>query len=237
MIPMLTAGLMVRAARTLPAKRREVVALVARPTGVVHVAVSALTPSGRWMSSAGRTVCHQRTGRLTVIGRAGGLPAITGRRLCVRCTRALARRTEVPGLDGRPMTRDQEADAFELLTPSQLAAMTTTCTTVEETHQLGRLALVLFGPVTGKRAALRTPREQQVVDLHDTVHATRRRLTTAAMTDDEREAIARNREVETADHARIQAGRRQVAARDRAIDRQARGDYLMPHERQLLNSA
>lgn len=237
MIAMLTAGLMVRAARTLPAARRDCVALVRRPRGVIHVAVTPLTPSGRWAARTGRTVCHARTGRLIVVGRRGGLPDLGARPLCKRCLKVLATRTDVPGLDGFPMTREQETEVFELITPQQLAAIATTCRTVDETHQVGRLASVLFGPATVKPAPRRTPAEQAVVDLNDTVHAVRRHLTTAAMTDEEREAVARARELETAEHARVQTARRRNDARDRALDRRASGSYLMPHERELLTSA
>lgn len=237
MIPLLSAGLMVRAARTLPAGRRDRVALVCRPRGVVHVAVAPLTPSGRWLIAGGRTVCNTHTRRLAVVPRCHELPDIAGRRVCVRCLTALASRTAVPGLAGRPMTRAQEVEVFELVTPVQLSAIAATCATVDETHQVGRLASVLYGPATVKAKARRTPAEQQVVDLNDTIHAARRRLTTAAMTDDERDAGARGRQVEAAESARLQTSLRRGYARDRAIDRSLAGKYLLPHERQLLNSA
>lgn len=237
MISTLIAGLMVRAARTLPAGKRDRVALVARPRGVVHVAVAPLTPSGWWLRAVGRTVCKTHTRRLAVVSRRHELPDLAGRRVCTRCLAALSKATDVPGLDGRPLTRDQELAVFELVTPRQLGAIADTCTTVDQTHQVGRLASVLFGPATMKPAVRRTSAEQQVVDLNDRIHGVRRHLTTAQMSAEEREAVARQRELDAAEAMRLQAARRRNDARERALDRQRSGGYLALHERQLLNSA
>lgn len=234
---MLTTALLIRAARTLPAGRCDTVSLVARPGGVVHVAVSPLTPSGRFIPVAARAVCRTHTRRLSVVQRrAGGrTPDISGRRVCVRCITSLTATVDLPGLDGRPMTRAQEVEAFELLTPAVLAEVATTLTSVEQTHELGRLASVLHGQPSMKPSAFRTEVEAEVADLHDLIHRTRRRLTSEAMTPEERDTVARAREQQHLEDQLLLAARRRADARDRAVDRQRGGLYVAPWEERAVS--
>ena len=77
MIPMLQASALVRAVTSVdhPA------VLVGRPVGVVHVSTDPLTPSGRYLTSSGRTVCRARTRRLAVLPRGEAARIFPARRV------------------------------------------------------------------------------------------------------------------------------------------------------------
>lgn len=233
MIPMLQAALLVRAADDPDDSTRPV--LVARPGGVVHVAVAPPTPSGRFIPVAARTVCRTRTRRLGVIPRGSASDLLRGRRVCVRCTKILAGR--VLGLDGKPMPRDVELKVFGFLTLRNLVTLAKSCATVQETHQVGRLAMMLYGPAPVKAPARRTPAEAERADLEQLILRVRRHLVAAERTPEEREAAQRRRETEAFNDALSESQRRRAVAIENAEERRQRGGYLTAAERELVKSA
>jgi hypothetical protein len=233
MIPMLQAALLVRAADDPAAETKPV--LVARPRGVVHVAVAPVTPSGRFIPRTARTVCRTHTRRLGVVPRARAVDVFRCRRVCVRCIKALLERA--PGVDGRPLPRDVEAQLYSFLTIPNLRAVLRSCTTSDETHLVGRLALMLFGPKPMTPPARRSQGQAAVADLHDEIHRVRARLVAAERTPEEREAARQRRETETHNDALSARQRRRAIAIETAQEHQRAGRYLTPHERELLNTA
>jgi hypothetical protein len=209
--------------------------LVARPRGVVHVYPGHLTRTGRAVPGSARPFCGTRSRRLRVVGRAGSLPSFpgAGRRFCRSCTDRLP---AALGVDGRSalVSRDDFLTAYAALTVQDLMVATSWCRTVEETHQVGHLVLILFGPKPLRPA---TSDELQLREVHDAIEHRRHALRDAELTDDERAARAANREAKAFEAARIQSARRSAAALDKAMDRRLRGQYLMPHERDLLQSS
>lgn len=95
---------------------------------------------------------------------------------------------------------------------------------VEETHQIGYVASVVLG-------------YQAAAPVEDVLIPRRNRFRTRALTDEQRAANVRAREAEAHNAALMAAGRRRDAQLARAVDRKTRGQYLMPHERELLNSS
>lgn len=203
--------------------------LVARPRGVVHVAAAGpLTPSGRALPRASRTVCRGRTGRLYLFTPGVTGVAGSGRRFCRRCTAALpvSLGTAVDEL----RTRDHDIAAYGHLTADDLTIAASWCRTVEETHQVGRIGLIVLGPAPIRR-------DTPVAAFESTLIARRKSLAAAALSPEEREAAVAAREADVAKSARVNAGRAKQAVIDRITDRANRGHYLLPHERELRDSA
>lgn len=219
------------ALRTLAALRGAA-HLVGRPTGVAHVYVGPLTPSGRFVPSKAATVCRAATRRLQVL-EAGASALGRGRRVCRRCQVLLppALGVEVPQL----VTRDDWVAAYSNLTISDLVLAAAWCRTVEETHQVGYVTSVVHGQQPIRQPAEGSP-ARALYDLHARILYRRRQLLIAARTPEEvAEMRARQAEqIET--HAQILAGRRAQQAIDRAHERRRRGEYLTPRERQLVAS-
>jgi len=132
----------------------------------------------------------------------------------------------------RLVSRDEWIAAFKHLTLADFVQAVPWTRTVEETHQVSFLASYVLGPGGAHPAAPADWRQ-----LQDLIVARRQRLTALDRTPEEREAIARQREADADDVARVRAARSRQAAYDRALDRRLRGQYLMPHERKLLDSA
>lgn len=205
--------------------------LVARPRGVVHVHDGRLTPNGSVPASV-RPFCGTRSRRLRVVGTVDAMPnLIGGRRFCRSCTRrlpaALGRRVSEPG------PRDEWLATYDGLTVEDLTVAARWTRTVDETYQVDRLALMLHGPkplrpATAEQCALR--------DLHDLIEKRRRDLTRAAQTPEERAEAEARREAADHDRRRLAAARSKDAAVARAVERRERGQYLMPHERELLGT-
>lgn len=211
--------------------------LVARPrSSVLHVYRGPLTPSGRWVPRAGRTVCGARTRRLSVLERASLALDSGDRRVCLRCEAAM------PDAMGRAMTvdvesRDAMAAAYDGLTPALLRWAGSRCVTSSESHQIGRVASIVLSEKPANAPALRSPAQVDLAAMWDTIYARRRRLEDDERSPEEREGRARAVEADRDRDARIADGRSKAAQLNRAIDRRTRGQYLMPHERKLLASA
>ncbi|WP_372733577.1 hypothetical protein [Nocardioides sp.] len=140
----------------------------------------------------------------------------------------------IPALDGRVLSRDEELELFGFLTLPNLVALARSCATVEETHQVGRLASMLYGPPSMKPPARRTPLEVERVELKDLILATRRSLTAQERTVEERQATALARETESHNTGLRRQQHRRAAAVEGALERRRRGDYLTPYEKELL---
>jgi hypothetical protein len=209
--------------------------LVARPTSpVLHIYAGPLTLSGRWVPSSRRTACRAHTRRLTVLARTGATLELGGRRVCARCSArlfAVARRAE------QPVTREQWLVAYAGVTLGDLATGLAVASTTDETHSLGFVAKLLHGAPPVRRDLAATLRHAAVFDLHAEIVARRRALIAAGRTPEEIEAAQRQREAEAFNDQLIQQARRRDAAIDRAVDRRNRGGFLLPHERQLVDSA
>lgn len=193
--------------------------LAHRPTGVVHIVSGPLTPSGRFAAAGARTACHPRTRtrRLSVIERLGGTFDLHGRRFCRRCTAALCQDTP------RLVSRDDWQASFGHLTAHDLLQAAAWTRTVAECHQVGYLASVVLGPGNTRQADQLLARRRNV-------------LARAERTPEEVEAAAARREAQQLEDARVLAARTATARLNRALDRRTRGAYLMPHERELLDT-
>lgn len=157
------------------------------------------------------------------------------RRVCVRCIKAML--PTAPGLDGAPLPRDVEAQLYSFLTIPNLHAVLRSCTTVDQTHMVGRLALMLFGPKTMRPPARRSQGQAAVADLHDAIHNTRARLVAETRTPEERAALRQQRDTQVFNDALTARQRKRAAAVDKALERARRGGFLTPYERQLVDSA
>lgn len=151
------------------------------------------------------------------------------RRVCARCTAKLSA--------WWPQTRDAELAAFSFLTVANLATVTRSCTTVAQTHVVGRLALMLFGPEPLTPKARRTSDQQALVDLHQGIHAQRAHLVPLERTEEERQALRQARADEAHDAAERRKATRRAAAVENANERRRGGRYLTPAERDLLTSS
>jgi hypothetical protein len=218
---------MVLAARSLPTGKRDVLTLAHRPgSPVVHLYSGPLSPSGRYAAAGGRTVCHARTRRLTVLERDLGL-LDHGRRVCHRC---VARLTSLAGRATQPVSRDQFLAVYRGTTLRDLALMLAIATTVDETHRIGFLAQLLFGTPPVRRPVELSPR-QAYYDLHAAVLRRRRDLHNATRTPEELQAAAQRREAEEFNAKVLEAGRRQTARIDRLSRYSREGRYLTGRER------
>lgn len=222
---------LVRAVRRMTTGRQDVLALVQRPgSPVVHLYSGPLTPSGCWVPRSGRTVGGTRTKRLSVLERSLRLLEDDGLRCCAHCT---ARLTAHIGRAVHPVTRDQNLDHYRGLTLSDLAVAVRISTTVDDTHRIGFVLSLLFGPAPVRRP-VETSVRQAVFDLNAGILAARRRLTALARTPEEVEAAARAREVEEHNARLAEAGRRRTARIDRLTERHLAGSYLTRSEKDLI---
>lgn len=210
--------------------------LVGRPrSGVLHVYTGPLTPSGRFVAAVGRTVCRAHTRRLTVLELATPQLDLRGRRVCRRCMPLLpAALGRADSADLGP-ARDEWLDAYGHLTVDDVRQAALWCRTVDETHQVGRVATMLHGEKPRGLPARLTPAQAAVRDLHDTVERRRKQLVAAERTDEERAAVARGREVDDIERRRVDKGRRDEATRDRIREKARAGKYIAPWERQLVS--
>lgn len=205
--------------------------LVTRPgSDVFHVYAGPLTPSGRFVPRAARTVCTARTRRLSVLERVGAVLDLAGRRVCGRCSArlsAFARRAEQP-----PVNRDLEAAYWQGVGLGDLVVALALTTTTAEAYTVSRVARMVADAqpgVPGVREAYRA--------LDQKINRRLDRLRAAELSPEEREAAAARREAEADDAARAIAARQKAAAMDRAVDRRNAGLYLTPWERALLPSS
>lgn len=117
--------------------------LASRPRGVPHVYVGPLTPSGRQVPRAGRTVCRARTRRLTVIPseRRSSLDPCGPSRVCARCSACLSRDGQAEPLTSRAAYLEEYSGA----TKADVAFALELAATVAEVDAAAHLSLVLFG--------------------------------------------------------------------------------------------
>lgn len=195
--------------------------LVARPRGVVHIHTGRLSRNGHAVPSTERPMCRARTRRLTVVGHDSGdiLPAVAGRRFCRTCIKILPPRL---GYDMPLLSRDDWLTAFSALTIDDLWIATGWIWTVDEAHQVSRVLQMVHGP--GHTALRRA--------IND-----RRRARQAANRSTEDIAhVQALRKAEQHDRSLVDTARRLEVARDRALERNRAGAYLMPWERQHVTT-
>jgi hypothetical protein len=223
--------------------------LVVRPRGfVVHVAAAGpLTPSGRSLPRSARTVCRCRAGRWHLYGAGVAGVAAAGLRFCRRCTAVLPASlgTNVTELVSRDDTQTayghMSVDDFAAVVAMQLcrpasASPEQFAQAVEESHQIGRVLSVVHGPAPVSRPATEGP-AQVLHDLHQEIARRRKAFRARALTSDEQEIADRSRIAKADDVLRLNHAAREARAVARAQDRVTRGQYLTPHERELLNTA
>lgn len=214
--------------------------LVTRPgSPVFHVASRGdLTPSGRSLRGTARTVCNAHTRRLSAIGRTGVTVNLGGLRWCARCwvrLSATARRAQQ-----LPNNIDQRKAYLEAagIGSVDLVIALAVARTVDETREFAVVTNLLRGFCN--TTAGRRPTERLAQGRWDfEVELLRRRheLIAAERTPEEAAAAAMQRELDTARDAQLAAGRQKAARLDRVLDRHRRGQYVQPHERELLDSA
>jgi hypothetical protein len=220
------------AIRLVSALRAGALLVTRRRSGVAHVYCGRVTASGRFAAAGNRALCGVRSRRLTVLP--AGVEALGPRklRLCRRCAPLLP---DVPAgspYAGRLLVAfDDQAAAFAHLTVDDFTVAAAWCTTVEETHQVGRLMQLVLGPTPLQPA---TEAEHRHRAAEQVLLRRRRHLTTAAMSPEEREAQRLQREAEDAERIRVNEARRRLDRVDRAQDRALRGSCLTPYERGLL---
>ncbi len=213
-------------------------ALARRPRSrVVHIVPPGpLTPSGRFLPLAARTVANESLKRLQV--EFTPLPDLqaAGLRFCRHCTATSAlppslgvavQIPDVPSEGTMDDFRDAIRTAYGHLTPADLLTAARWCRTVEECHQLGTVASVLFGPAQATKDPVRH-------ELENTINGRRRALNTAALSPEEKADRAADRDEELRQARLAAESRRLATAADRVESRAARGAYLMPHERDLI---
>ncbi len=207
--------------------------LVGRPHGVVHIHAGALTRGGCSVPRGERPYCGVRTRRLRVLGTttADLTAAIAGRRFCRTCVTMLPAR--LGGGPGALVTRDDWIAAYGDLTVADLHLAALWSRTVDETYQV----MSVLRQHGSKPIRPTTDAGRALLAAYDAVLDRRRRLTSAAMTDDERAAVRDAREAELFSRRRAEKQRRKGIAIEKAQERARSGSYLFPHERQLLDSA
>lgn len=188
--------------------------VVGRPSGVAHVYVGPLTPSGRWVPRSGRAVCKTRTRRLAVLERDGSPLDPAARRLCGRCSACLSPRRQVEQL---PVTREEWLARFGSLSPFDLAVDAFMAETVEEIQRLEFLALLLVGYPACAKDPVVSPAGKVSPPLDKQLSRHRTRVGGAHRDEHEAERVAENREL--ADTIRRRDWR----------DRGARKDYRDRH--------
>lgn len=198
--------------------------LVGRPTGVAHIYSGSMTRSGRMVPTAGRPACRLATRRLYLLPLDG--PALTpaSRPICTRC---LARLTKAAARTASLQSRGEFIAAYGHLEPCHLIYAAGLATTVADTHRIGMVAQMLFGP-----AGVWPLHHDEWAALDATIIGRRRALATALRTPEEVEAARRAREIEAYNDELARAGRRRQERVDRIQDRQRRGGYLAPWERE-----
>lgn len=219
----------------LTAARLHAVLAGRRRSDVFHIYVGTTTPTGRTPRDA-RPVCNTHTRPLTILRRCGVTVDNNGRRLCGNCSArltAIARRAEQPptNVDARRVFWESTG-----VTSTDLVYALAVTSTVEETHAIANVTNALFGPAPFRRPTTGV-KAQGRFDFEEELIRRRRALALAELTPEEREAAEAQRDLDAARDAQITAARKKADRVARAVDRQLAGRYLMPHERELLNSA
>lgn len=199
--------------------------LVARPrSGVAHLYHGPVTP-GAHVPRGRRVFCGVRTRRMTTV------VELRPRRWCRRCNALTSQTTD------HLRTRDDWLTAFGHLTMTDVHTAADWSRTVAETHQVGTVARMVYGSkpwvIESKRAAL-VGEKRDLLRLHEAIEGRRRYLTSRERTDEERAAIAADREAEAHNQALLRKARSDEAATAHAVELAAGGHYLTPWERAAL---
>lgn len=204
--------------------------LATRPRSqVVHlVPPGPLTPSGRFLPRAARTVCRGRTGRLHLLPADVSGVGRAGRRFCRRCTAVLP--TSLGTTVSTIHTRDAIETAFAHLQLPDLVVANAWARTVAESYQVGTVASVVLGPAPFRRPTAEGAARQRW-QLERSILARRDRLRQAERTAEQREADQRIRDAEADDRRRTTEAARTEAAREADDYRRRHGRYRTPWDK------
>lgn len=204
--------------------------LVARPRGVVHLAPAGpLTPSGSALPRSARTVCRGRTGRLYVFTSGVSGVQASGRRFCRRCTASLP--VSLGSGVERLQARADDESAYGHLTIEDFTTAAAWCRTVAETHQVGRIALVVHGSSPTRQPADQSSPAYGMWVFEQTLLARRRSLTARSLTPEELDAATAKREQKTFNDDLARRARSRAAHLDRLHHMANQGRYLTAVER------
>ena len=211
--------------------------LVARPHGVLHVYSGRRTASGRFVPASARVLCRVRTRRLSVIEQASPLLDTGERRMCARCMAVLP--VALGRVDARELgsSLDGWKAAYAHLSPAMLRWAGARATTLAESSQVGTVAGLVHGQKPRVVPASRTADQAARFEMHAAIERRRDQLRAAARTVEEIEANRALVADETASRIHLYETETKGRRRDRARTKALRGQYLMPHERDLLNTA
>lgn len=207
--------------------------LVGRPHGAVHVHPGDLTRSGRAVPASVHPFCGVRSRRLRVLATSSvEVPAaLTGRRFCRSCTTRLPVRL---GTAVELVTREDRETAFGDLTVADLRLAGIWCRTPDETYQVQSLLMLVHGP---KPIRPTSAGGQELLAAYDAIKDRRDYLVEQARTDDEIAAVRATREAAAHNRALVEKNRRREIAIEKAAEVALAGGYVLPHQRDLLNSA
>ena len=207
--------------------------LAIRPNSdVFHVYVGPMSRRTGRIPRGARSVANCRTSQLRLLERDVSVLDLQGRVLCGRCSTRL---TSTPGRVGPLVSRDDFKRVYRHVTLADLVVALAMCTTLDENHRVGYVAGIVHGP-----APVRLPKSDPYLQaryaFETACHDQRRALAAAGLSDEERAAHALRRDLEAAESARIQAAHKRDARIARATARRNRGQWLAPHERELLGT-
>jgi len=155
-----------------------------------------------------------------------------GRRFCRRCTSLLP--TSLGRDVHRLVTPDESKAAYGHLPPAAFKTAVAWCRTVDETHQVGRIILDIYGPPPMSRRC--SPERQEIYKLHRALVKRRDTLRVRELSDEDRAEQVARREDETAEHARLVAAKKREDRATRAHDRHRRGEYVPLWDRPLIGA-
>lgn len=216
----------------LEAARQHGVLAIRPNSDVFHVYVGPMSRRTGRIPRGARSVANCRTSQLRLLERDVSVLDLQGRVLCGRCSTRLA---STPERVGPLVSHDDFKRVYRDVTLADLVVAIAMCTTVEESHRVGYVTGIVHGPAPVRRPAA-AGYAQARYDVEQELHRRRRELTVAAMSPEEQAAEALRRDLEVAESARIQAAHKRDARIARATDRRNRGQWLAPHERELLGT-
>lgn len=199
--------------------------LAARPVGVAHLYSGDLTPTGKFVPAGNPVTCKAKTGRLNVLTE--GLTALgPDRRMCRRCMA-----TSLAMHPGPDLANDRVAEHayYSALTAGDFGNAANLCATVEESHQVARIAARVLGPGAPDETRLADHGLWKRLDAH--MNHRRNELRARELTPEERAEIEAEKAAWHAKSELIEQNRAKEVSRAKANDRRLAGGYLMPHER------
>lgn len=160
-----------------------------------------------------------------------GVVDMCGRRVCANCsTRLTTLASKLPAV----VSRDDRTRAYGHLTMRDLVCALACAASTDDTHKVGNLALLLFGSAPVREALATTDTERRLFYLNKRIVVARQHFAALERTPEEVDIVAARREALAANEQLIRNARAKEARIERAIARRTKGQYVMPHERDLL---